>query len=182
MATPQRYPSPTSLSDLRQLYALLALLAAGCAVAPRERPPEKPAERPKEPVARPQERPAERLGKPGPIPVRPLNVKAACAFRDETGYQGAMQLHVAEARVTQFDATVNVPRHGSCRFALKDFRQTGSMPSVTLKATGSRCVVRMWEQGRRVTVAFSDCEDMCTGEAFTYLWPFLADSHDGTCG
>ena len=57
-------------------------------------------------------------------PTRPLNVKADCSFKDPTGYRGAMKLQVAEARVQHFEATVTVPEHGSCSFALGEFRQT----------------------------------------------------------
>lgn len=163
----------------RLVLLLLATLLGGCAVtekqpeptATREPPPAKPA------VAKADPRPK----KPGPIPVRPLNVKAECAFRDESGYNGAMKLAIDEARVQSFEAKVNIPRHGACQFDLKDFRQTREMPSVELTHLRDRCIVRVWEQGERVTVAFQQCQRMCSGNAHDYLWPILTDTRDGSC-
>lgn len=184
-AAPHRAASASSvrawLGGTAGLAVIVALTIVGCATPEPERAPT-PAPTPPSatrptpmppPVARPR---------PGPLPVKPLNVKADCAFRDETGYQGAMKLDVADARVRHFEATVDIPRRGNCRFALRDFHQTGTMPSIVLQSQRSRCVVRMWEQGTRVTVAFDSCSDMCTGDAFTYVWPFLADAHNGSCG
>jgi hypothetical protein len=120
--------------------------------------------------------------KRGPIPTRALNVAADCAFKDETGYRGAMKLKVADAQVRTFEARVDIPGRGACRFDLRDFRQTASMPNVALSAQRSRCIVRMWEQGRRVTVAFNNCQDRCSGRAYSYLWPIMADAQTGSCG
>jgi hypothetical protein len=117
------------------------------------------------------------------IPVRPLNVKADCAFHDPSGYRGAMKLHVAQAKVQRFMASVDIPPHGSCHFDLKDFRQTDQMPNPVLKAERSGCEVHLWEQGSRVTVAFARCRDMCTSlAAFERLWPILANAGTGSCG
>ena len=33
------------------------------------------------------------------------------------------------------------------------------------------CVVRIWQQGDRVTMAPTDCADKCTRGAFDYAWP-----------
>ena len=119
--------------------------------------------------------------KPGPIPTRALNLLAECRFRDETGYNGEMKLAVEDARVSAFVARVNIPQRGSCRFDLKNFRQTREMPNVELRHLSDSCVVRVWEQGERVTVAFQQCQRMCTGEAWVHLWPILADRRDGSC-
>lgn len=124
---------------------------------------------------------AAKARKPGPIPVRPLNVKTECNFRDETGYNGALKLDVSQARVHAFEAKVNIPRRGACRFDLKDFRQTRELPAIELSQTNGRCIVRMWEQGERVTVAFQQCEKMCSGSSYNHLWPILNDRRDGSC-
>ena len=118
----------------------------------------------------------------GPIPLRALNVRSDCSFRDETGYNGSMKLRVAAGLVQEFEATVNHPKHGTCRFALQEFRQVKDMPIVELHGERSRCTVRMWEQGRQVAVAFSSCHKMCSGDVVDYLWPILADAHNGSCG
>lgn len=118
----------------------------------------------------------------GPLPIRALNLRSDCAFNDETGYNGAMKLRVASGLVQEFEAKVNHPKHGSCRFALDEFRQVKDLPIVELKSERSRCTVRMWQQGRQVAVAFSACNSNCTGAAVNYLWPILADAYNGSCG
>lgn len=119
--------------------------------------------------------------RPTPIPVRPLTVKADCSYRDETGGSGLLRLDVAAARVRAFEAKANFPQHGSCHFELKDFRQTREMPAIELSQPNGSCIVRMWEQGTRVTVAFQQCEKMCSGNAHSYLWPILNDRNKGSC-
>ena len=119
--------------------------------------------------------------KPGPIPTRALNAQAECSFRDESGYNGAMKLAVVEARVNSFEANVNIPQRGTCRFDLRDFRQTRELPNVELSHRQDRCIVRVWEQGERVTVAFQQCQKMCSGDAWEYLWPILTDRRNGSC-
>lgn len=158
-ATPEKAPPP-------------AAVVPEPAPAPPSAPPPAPA------VARPLDaKPA----RPGPIPARPLNVSTACSFRDETGYNGVLKLAVTEARVSAFQVRVNIPKRGSCRFDLKDFRQTKELPAIELRQTKGRCIVRVWEQGERVTVAFQQCEKMCSGNSHNYLWPILNDRRDGTC-
>jgi hypothetical protein len=158
---------------------LIASLALGACAAPEKAPPPAAEAPPAVPVAaaKPQPKPQ----KPGPIPVRPLNVKTDCSFRDETGYNGALKLNVAEAKVQAFEAKVNIPKRGACRFDLKDFRQTKEMPAIELSQNKGRCIVRVWEQGERVTVAFQQCEKMCSGNSYSYLWPILNDRGKGSC-
>lgn len=178
-------------SSIRTL-ALAALLAGCASVETTKAPaPKAPPEAvvKAEPSAKPEEgagpKHQERTTTKGmrALPTRPLNVKADCSFKDPTGYRGAMTLQVAQAKVQHFEATVTVPEHGSCRFALGEFRQTEEMPNPVLKHVRNGCEVRMWEQGRRVTVAFSRCRSMCSSTgAFERLWPILADSGNGSCG
>ena len=121
------------------------------------------------------------IERPPPIPVRPLDVKADCSYRDETGGSGMLKLDVAAARVRGFEAKANFPQHGSCHFALKDFRQTKEMPAIELIQPNGSCIVRMWEQGTRVTVAFQQCQAMCSGSAWDQLLPLIYDGRDGPC-
>ncbi len=116
-----------------------------------------------------------------PIPLRPLTVKADCSYRDEAGGSGLLRLDVEAARVRAFEAQANFPQHGSCRFQLKDFRQVREMPTVDLAQIGGSCVVRLWEQGSRVTVAFQQCEKLCTGSAWDQLLPMIYDRRDASC-
>ncbi len=161
----------------RPVLLLPALLLGACA-APEKAPPAAEAAA-QGPVAAGQ--PAAKQPKPGPIPVRPINVRTECNFRDESGYNGALKLDVAEAKVKAFEAQVNIPKRGACRFDLKDFRQTKELPAIELSQSRGRCIVRVWEQGERVTVAFQQCEKMCSGNSYSYLWPILNDRRKGSC-
>ncbi|MDR2240177.1 MAG: hypothetical protein LBE33_07020 [Zoogloeaceae bacterium] len=157
---------------LRYLVLLGVLLLGACTVPWKTPPTTTPPGTPEETT---------KPGRPGPIPVRPLNVKAECRINDEAGLTGALTLNITEAKVNAFAATVNIPKHGTCRFALKDFSQTKTLPIVELSQTKGNCIVRVWEQGERVTVAFSRCEKQCTGGAFSWLLPIIHDRRDGTC-
>jgi hypothetical protein len=163
----------------RKLVLLLPALLLGACAAPEKAPPATEAQPPATVAKAPPA--AAKPARPGPIPVRPLNVKTECNFRDETGYNGALKLSVAEAKVHAFEAKVNIPRRGACHFDLKDFRQTKELPAIELSQPKGRCIVRVWEQGERVTVAFQQCEKMCSGNSFSYLWPILNDRRKGSC-
>jgi hypothetical protein len=126
--------------------------------------------------------PAAAVEAPAAIPERGLNVRAECSARDETGYTESIKLTVDQGRVGLLEAKFEIPRRGSCGFQLSDFRQTRTAPHVELQSSaGTRCTVRMWEQGGRFTVAFSDCQEKCTRGAFDYVWPVELNSADGSC-
>lgn len=120
-----------------------------------------------------------------PMPDQALNVRTKCTFRDEIGTRGKMDLQVKNAEVQRFTAEVNIPKRGICRFDMKDFQQTGTLPTVQLADAASGCSVRMWAQelGREksVTVAFTGCQAQCSGDSFSYLWPILVDTRNGRC-
>ena len=116
-----------------------------------------------------------------PMPDKELNVKTRCSFRDVQGGRGSMDLQVSKAEVKRFAAEVSIPKQGVCRFNFKNFQQTAKLPNVVLTDGGSACVVRMWEQGKGVTVAFNSCQARCSGDAFSYLWPILVDTRSGRC-
>lgn len=177
-------PSPKTGTKLRCAICAalaLAITASGCALVKPTQPGASAAQS-NESSASDVAKSTRHGRKRGPIPTRALNVAADCAFKDETGYRGVMKLKVADAQVRTFEARVDIPGRGACRFDLRDFRQTASMPNVALSAQRSRCIVRMWEQGRRVTVAFNNCQDRCSGKAYSYLWPIMADAQTGRCG
>ena len=116
-----------------------------------------------------------------PIPDRALDVRTRCSFRDVAGGRGTMDLQVTKAEVKRFIAEVTIPKQGLCRFDMKSFQQTASLPNVVLTDAASGCVVRMWEQEKGVTVAFNACQAKCSGDAFSYLWPILVDTKNGRC-
>jgi hypothetical protein len=117
-----------------------------------------------------------------PIPARPLSVRSECTARDATGYTESIRLAVDQGRVGTLDATITIPRRGSCGFHLSDFRQTRTEPHVELKSShGTTCTIRMWQQDGRFTVAFSECQEQCTRGAFDYVWPMHVKMADGSC-
>lgn len=167
----------------------LSLLLAACATPEPPPVPVPPAAR-AEAEAQPSPPPPER--RPNavlkhlanrdlkPIPTRPLNAKTSCAFRDQMGYGGRLNLDVKNAAVKRFDAQVNIPKRGTCRFQLRDFEQTQTAP-VQLTSNQTGCKVHMWEQADQVTVAFRDCRSECSGDSVDYLWPILVDNRKGRC-
>jgi hypothetical protein len=116
------------------------------------------------------------------LPTVGLTIKGSCVARDESGYAENVQLDVSDGRVRQFDARVDVPKRGSCRFQLVEFQQTKLSPHVELVArTSAACVIRMWQQGDRVTVTANDCAEKCARGAFEYVWPMQLDRATGGC-
>jgi hypothetical protein len=141
-----------------------------------------PGHRPDAPDAIPDdvlEHPSDARGQLRPMPARPLDVVADCRFRDEAGYTTLLVLDIAQSQVKAFSAAVDVPRRGSCRFD-GPFTQTRSTPSVQLRATDG-CTANIWEQGRQVTVGFSNCARRCTRGTFDYVWPIIFDRSNGQC-
>ena len=124
--------------------------------------------------------PPEARGGLKPIPVRPLNIRANCHFKDEVGYAASTVLDISYSEVRAFAATVDVPKHGSCRFDLADFEQVRKEPHIELRARDG-CKVLVWEQGEKVTVAFTECANRCTRGTFDYVWPILVDRPSGQC-
>ncbi|MGE5472255.1 MAG: hypothetical protein ACM3X0_15770 [Bacteroidota bacterium] len=175
---------------MRLFWALLALLVlAGCAEV--EKSPEVKVEpAPVEPAPIVVEEPkfknstlkylANRNLKPQP--TRPLNVKSHCAHKDAIGTRTRLDLQVKEAVVKTFDAQVTMKGYGSCHFNLNDFEQAEKMPQALLRHKRDHdCLVRMWEQGPQVTIAFNSCPKACEGDAFSYLWPIMVEAKSGRC-
>jgi hypothetical protein len=166
----------------------LALLLASCATpepVPVPLAVEPPAKLSQEPPARAriQSQPLKHLlGRNlKPIPDKALEVRTKCNFHDVAGGRGSMDLHVSKAEVKRFVAQVNIPKQGTCRFEMKGFEQTARLPNVVLTNHASGCVVSMWEQDKGLTIAFNACQSMCSGDAFSYLWPILVDTRNGRC-
>lgn len=169
--------------------ATLALLLGACAAPePLPEPPPAPVAAPE--AAKPEHIESQPLKhllnrKLKPMPDQALNIKTKCAFRDAIGTRGKMDLQVKNAEVQRFTAEVNIPRQGVCRFDMKNFQQTGTMPTVQLADAASGCSVRMWAQelgrDKSVTVAFTGCQTQCSGDSFSYLWPILVDTRNGRC-
>jgi len=167
------------------LALILAALLAACASPP---PAPEPVPEPTPPVA--EKTPKFKNStlkhlanrKIVPQPTRPLNVRSRCSHSDAIGTVTRLNMLVKEAEVKSFDAQVSMKGHGVCRFNMKDFRQDAKLPQVLLRhKTESKCTVRMWEQGHKVTIAFNSCPKSCEGKAFEYLWPVVVDARNGRC-
>jgi len=117
-----------------------------------------------------------------PQPTRPLNVKSRCSHKDAIGTTTTLDLLVKESLVKSFSAQVTMKGHGSCRFNLGDFEQVEKMPQPLLRhKQDDGCLVRMWEQGPKMTIAFNSCPKACDGDAFNYLWPIMVEAKSGRC-
>lgn len=125
---------------------------------------------PTPPVTRPEE------AAPG------LSISASCVQRDETGYAENARVEVAGGQVRQFDARIDVPKRGSCRFQLAEFTQSKQTPFVELVARSkTACAIRMWQQAERVTITATDCEEKCARGTFEYIWPIQLNARTGGC-
>lgn len=116
-----------------------------------------------------------------PQAPRPLNLKTECRFENETGYNGTASVEVVNSQVKRLSALFNVPGQGQCLFDMAQMRQTRTQP-VELRDTRSGCTARLWEQGDKATISFSDCARHCSNPAaFQYVWPVLVERKTGIC-
>ena len=172
---------------MRRLFLLAVLVLAACAEVPHAPEPVVEAPTP-EPVAAEEgkirSQPLKYLAgrKLKPQPTRPLNVRSRCTHSDAIGTQTRLELLVKEAQVKTFVAQVSMKGRGTCRFDLNEFEQVEKMPQALLRhKKQSDCLVRMWEQGPKVTIAFNSCPKSCDGQAFDYLWPIMVEAKSGQC-
>ena len=156
--------------------ALLAL--SGCSVVDTIRPATREGGIIERPAGSPASSPSGRLK---PMPLRTFSLSTQCRFKDEAGNFGSATVDVVNSKVNAFKAELTMPKRGTCRFDLAQFRQTQALPSVEL--TGARdCRVHMWEQGEQITVAFANCHHLCSpASAQDYVWPLLIDKATGQC-
>jgi len=111
-----------------------------------------------------------------------LTFTGRCTGRDETGYAESLQIDLAAGEVRALEARIDVPKRGGCAYRLADFRQSRRAPYVELLArSGSACAIRVWQQGDRVTVAATDCQERCAAGAFEYTWPVELQAPGGGC-
>ena len=144
---------------------------------------EQPVEQPPAPPS--PERPASPETSAPPAPAREpgIAVRSQCQSKDDTRYAETVDLEVEDGRVHRMDARIDIPKRGSCRFELSDFRQTRERPHIELVSkAGDACAVRLWQQGGKLVMAISDCPDKCARPgAFDYVWPIELDAASGGC-
>jgi len=169
--------------------ALLSAILAACGVTPPRPTPAPPptpapAPAPREETPQISNSTQKYLARRNlkPQPTRPLNVASRCSHDDKVDTRIQLDLRVENAVVKTFAAQVAMKDHGVCRFDLKDFEQTATLPQPLLRhQRAGDCTVRMWEQESKVTIAFSSCQIACEGKAFDYLWPVVVDTRGGGC-
>jgi len=109
-----------------------------------------------------------------------LTLEGNCVAKDETGYAEDVRLDVAGGQFRRLDARIDIPGRGSCSYRLADFRQTRRTPYVELMAlSDTACALRMWQQGDRITLAATDCEEKCSRGAFEFTWPVVFNTAGG---
>ena len=117
-----------------------------------------------------------------PQTTRPLNVRSRCANIDAIGTETLLDLLVNNAEVQTFHAQVAIRGRGTCRFSLTDFDQVERLPQALLRHKRyAGCTVRLWEEGKKVTIAFNSCPRSCDRNAFSYLWPIMVEADSGRC-
>jgi len=127
--------------------------------------------------------PAPRAGRPTrAMKAQPITLAMRCAAMDERKHTVQADVDVSGGHVRYLRARLAQPR-GSCEFALPDFTQTRTMPSIELRdRRGSACTLRMWEQGPQVVLSYHGCESYCQpGQAFGEILPVLFDRRVGHC-
>lgn len=152
---------------------------------PAPKPPAPPPVAEPSPTPPPEAPQGAEASVPPPVPAREpgIALKAQCQSKDETGYAEAVDLDIEDGRVNRLEARVEVPKRGTCRFELSDFRQTRERPHIELlSAAGDACAVRVWQQGGKLVLAATDCPGKCTRPgAFDYVWPIELDATSGAC-
>ncbi len=117
-----------------------------------------------------------------PMPIKPITVSSRCSQKDEQGTTTRLNLKVKDSKVLSLNASIEIPKHGSCRFDLSEFEQTAVLPQLVLThRTQSQCNIRMWAQDQQIAIAYTTCAQACSGDSFDYLWPTLVDSRSGRC-
>lgn len=75
-----------------------------------------------------------------------------------------------------------VGKKGTCKFDFADFAQTKTRPSIELNArNGSGCKLVIYQDPRRVTLGFAECQKYCTGSIYDEAYPVMFDPKTGGC-
>ena len=116
------------------------------------------------------------------MPARPITLAMRCAARDERGHTVQADVDIERGTVRYLRARL-ANRDGGCEFALPDFTQTRSLPSIELRARDAGgCTLHLWEQGPQVVLAFADCAAHCQPQhSFAQMLPVLFDRRVGRC-
>ena len=134
--------------------ALLAL--SGCSVVDTIRPGSREGGSIERPAGSPASSPGGRLK---PMPLRTFSLSTQCRFKDETGNFGSATVDVVNSKVNAFKAELTMPKRGTCRFDLAQFRQTQALPSVELTGAHPHLHSRTCHQRPGLRLAPADRQD-----------------------
>ncbi len=117
-----------------------------------------------------------------PIAPREINLAGECRRTEEDGFREEALVRVTHNDVQSLTWRLWVGRRGSCRFDLSQFKQVQQKPHIELRARdGGGCVLMVWQDPRRITLAHARCEKYCTPGIYEQAWPVLFDPKSGAC-
>jgi hypothetical protein len=142
------------------------------------RPEARPAPSPVEP-ARPG---SGAKAPPAPIVDRKIDLAGSCTQTEEDGYREQATLTVRDNQVQSMAWQLWVGKKGTCKFDFADFAQTKTRPSIELNArNGSGCKLVIYQDPRRVTLGFAECQKYCTAGIYDEAYPVMFDPKTGGC-
>jgi hypothetical protein len=150
------------------------------------RPDTKPDTRPD---PRQDARPPEQA-RPGSGPKAPptriadqkIDLAGSCTQTEEDGYREQATLTVRDNQVQSMAWQLWVGKKGTCKFDFADFVQVKTRPSIELNArNGSGCKLVIYQDPRRVSLGFADCQKYCTGTIYDEAFPVMFDPKTGAC-
>ena len=141
------------------------------------------------PEARPTPRPVEPTrpssgakAPPAPIADHKIDLAGNCTQTEEDGYREQATLTVRDNQVHSMAWQLWVGKKGTCKFDFADFAQTKTRPSIELNArNGSGCKLVIYQDPRRVTLGFAECQKYCTGSIYDEAYPIMFDPKTGGC-
>jgi hypothetical protein len=119
---------------------------------------------------------------PAPIADQKIDLAGSCSQTEEDGYREHATLTVRNNQVQSMAWQLWVGKKGTCKFDFADFAQTKTRPSIELNARdGSGCKLVIYQDPRRVTLGFADCQKRCTGSIYDEAYPVMFDPKTGSC-
>jgi hypothetical protein len=138
-----------------------------------------PAPRPGEPSAA---RPTPPSSVPAPIADRKIDLQGSCTQTEEDGYREQATLTVRDNQVQSMSWQLWVGKKGTCKFDVADFVQTKARPSIEMASRdGNACKLVIYQDPRRVTLGFANCQKHCTGNIYDEAYPVMFDPKTGAC-
>lgn len=119
---------------------------------------------------------------PSRIADKGIDINGSCSQTEEDGYREQATLTVRNNQVQAMSWQLWVGKKGSCRFELSDFTQTQARPSIELSSrNGSACKLVVYQDPRRITLGFAECQKHCTGNIYDEAYPVMFDPRSGGC-